>query len=494
MRQHHYVAFFMLLCVSISHSFSQIYGYEIKGNEVIFSLNLKDCPKVSTDEGNFLDMKTITVESVNIAADWNNWEKMGEEYQMKSIKPNEFVLAKKVEDLGDGVQKFKFIINGKYWVEPPLKAKNCVPVVQGTSDYQNWLIALPQKEKNIASKEIYDIKLNIKNLPDGTYAILKMNNTLVESALAMDGKISWKGYVTAPTIASIYFPANGQSIPLVIEHKKYEITGVFQDNKIEKKEIKGSKLTSEYLSYLKSMDKFSVRITSSLEKYNQYLSEGDSMKAKAAMQKFNEIRQAQTLYDYQYIFKHSDAYFSLLNFSYCWQTYSLDSSRSLFQHFSPHLKETKLGEDMELLVKNAHKIKVGDEMMAFSIPDANGQLFSTETLKGKWILLDFWASWCGPCMGSMPTMRNIYNNYPNLSLVGIAAETEKEAWLSAIQREQMAWLQLSELKGESAVTLAMYNITFYPTYIIINPTGKISYISANIAEVESYLSTLGLSK
>ncbi len=62
------------------------------------------------------------------------------------------------------------------------------------------------------------------------------------------------------------------------------------------------------------MDKFSVRITSSLEKYNQYLSEGDSMKAKAAMQKFNEIRQAQTLYDYEYIFKHSDSYFSLLNF------------------------------------------------------------------------------------------------------------------------------------------------------------------------------------
>ena len=94
---------------------------------------------------------------------------------------------------------------------------------------------------------------------------------------------------------------------------------------------------------------------------------------------------------------------------------------------------------------------------------------------GNYVLIDFWASWCGPCIGSMPMMKELYNKYSDqgLQIIGLSLDSDHDAWVNAIKRHNLPWIHLSDLKGwESAASVA-YGVRAIPETVIISPKGKI---------------------
>lgn len=126
----------------------------------------------------------------------------------------------------------------------------------------------------------------------------------------------------------------------------------------------------------------------------------------------------------------------------------------------------------KLLSAEVNTLK-GNMAPAFSETTSNGKDFDLKQLRGKYIVLDFWGSWCGPCMNGVPKMREYYNKYnTRIEFVGIACNDTESDWEKAIKSNQMDWTQILNDKSSMDLT-ALYGISSYPTKIIINQEGEI---------------------
>ena len=120
---------------------------------------------------------------------------------------------------------------------------------------------------------------------------------------------------------------------------------------------------------------------------------------------------------------------------------------------------------------------VGAQFTDFSMPDPKGKMISVSDYvkKNKYTLIDFWASWCGPCRAEMPTVVKAYDLYhaKGFEVVGVSLDNNKEAWIKAIDQLKMPWPHMSDIKGWGCAGAALYNVKGIPANVLIDQQGKI---------------------
>ncbi|WP_343533906.1 TlpA disulfide reductase family protein [Pedobacter sp.] len=141
------------------------------------------------------------------------------------------------------------------------------------------------------------------------------------------------------------------------------------------------------------------------------------------------------------------------------------------------LKASGMGKFVEQSINLGKKISVGMQAPNFSQPDTLGKIHQLADYKGKYVLLDFWASWCGPCRAENPNVLAAYQQYKSKNFmvlsVSIDEAKDRDKWLKAIREDQLIWPQLSDLKGSQNAAHKLYGITTIPANLLISPEGKV---------------------
>jgi len=157
---------------------------------------------------------------------------------------------------------------------------------------------------------------------------------------------------------------------------------------------------------------------------------------------------------------------------------------SMALQYNQLLSEMKQREEMKSKFPD-----VGSMAPDFTLPDPTGKPVSLSSLKGKYVLVDFWASWCAPCRRENPNVVSTYNRFKNknFTILGVSLDENKAAWEKAIMQDGLTWEHISDLKGWESVVVGLYGIEGIPYNILIDPQGKIIATSLRGPELPNKL-------
>lgn len=351
-----------------------------------------------------------------------------------------------------------------------------------------------------AAQKSYKVTANIKGQGDYRLVLsyVTSDGHKTDTVISQNGdQFIFSGQVKEPVIGTfmsrhpaskfemvkggMFMPAPNLEI-LLTENTNVTITG--DATELYKAVVKGDKANEE-LNTVRQKEMSLVSQAWELRKKMAGMRKPeDSTSKKALIAEMTAANEQLTVMRKKFVADHPNSFVSVMLLVRLQGDYNAAAYEQAYNKLGATYKDTYLGKYLGSRISGAKATSEGAAAINFTKKDNHGQPFTLSSLKGKYVLLDFWGSWCGPCRASHPHLKEVYAKYKEkgLEIVGIADEKSdnledaKKAWLKAISDDGIGWIQVLNNYDKASTNLAMaYGISGFPTKILLDQNGKVVF-------------------
>ena len=317
----------------------------------------------------------------------------------------------------------------------------------------------------------YKVTGTVEGMPDGKAIIATVNGSSLDTLAKADvknGSFEFTGNVSEPTGAYIMVIGQRGAIPFMLENANITVNAGQAGLTVTGSE--GQKIYDQFMAINTTTQQEAMKLQQEYQAAN-----GDQAKMQAVQEAYAKLMTDAQAKETELIKANPDSYVSTFVIVSGMGQMEYEQLKERYNLLGEKAKASAQGKAIAAQIAKLESTAIGQIAPNFTITTPEGESISLYDIKGKVKLIDFWASWCGPCRGENPHVVEIYKEYhpKGLEIFGVSLDNNKEAWVKAIADDGLVWKHGSDLKGWQSAPAQLYSVSGIPHTILLDENNKI---------------------
>ena len=317
----------------------------------------------------------------------------------------------------------------------------------------------------------YKVTGTVEGMPDGKAIIATVNGSSLDTLAKADvknGSFEFTGNVSEPTGAYIMVIGQRGAIPFMLENANITVNAGQAGLTVTGSE--GQKIYDQFMAINTTTQQEAMKLQQEYQAAN-----GDQAKMQAVQEAYAKLMTDAQAKETELIKANPDSYVSTFVIVSSMGQMEYEQLKGRYNLLGEKAKASAQGKAIAAQIAKLESTAIGQIAPNFTITTPEGESISLYDIKGKVKLIDFWASWCGPCRGENPHVVEIYKEYhpKGLEIFGVSLDNNKEAWVKAIADDGLVWKHGSDLKGWQSAPAQLYSVSGIPHTVLLDENNKI---------------------